>query len=407
MSLKKILACMIRADLDYNLIDSLDRIAVGVSGGKDSMLLLKAMKQYQKYPIKQFDFVAVYLDLGFGNVDRSTLTSYCASIDVPLHIENCTEVFEILKQHKNATGNLPCSICSRMKKAAINKAAHRLGCNKVAFAHHCDDAIETLLMNTIYGGRIATFSPKMHLSDTDLVFIRPFSLVREKDIISACHNEGVPIIKSACPNDHVTMREEAKKMLSSVYDRYPMAYNNYRNMLSDRDHFDLWTDKKEFPLSPHISIRECLSQQDFFDVISIRTEVFVREYRFPPEEEFDGKDGKENAHHYIIRHGNQPIGTISYIREKDAFTIRRFALLKAYRNRGIGSKALSYVEGEISTKTNPCLLYAGAVKSLQDFYKKMGYRAIEEYEECGTPHVMMTKEMKTAKKYRIRQEEER
>lgn len=407
MSLKKILACMIRADLDYNLIDYGDRIAVGVSGGKDSMLLLKALKQYQKYPIKQFEFIAVYLDLGFGNVDRATLESYCSSVGVPLHIENCTDVFEILKQHKNSTGNLPCSICSRMKKAAINKVAHRLGCNKVAFAHHCDDAIETLLMNTIYGGRIATFSPKMHLSDTDLIFIRPFLLVREKDIIATCKNERIPVIKSACPNDHITMREEAKRMLSVIYDRYPTAYNNYRNMLSDREHLDLWTDKKEFPLSPRISIRECSSQKDFFDVVSIRTEVFVREYHFPFEEEFDEKDGRKNTHLYIIRQGDRPIGTISYIQERNTFRIRRFALLKEYRHRGIGSKALSYIEGEISMKNNPCLLYAGAMKSLQVFYEKMDYQPIETYEECGIPHVMMKKEMRTAKRYRIRSEEER
>ena len=256
MSLKRILSHLTKADLDYSLIDDGDIIAVGVSGGKDSMLLLKALKQYQKYPFKRFDFYAVFLDLGFGNVDIETLKQFCIDIDVKLHIEDSTDVCKILLQHKQNNGNLPCSICSRMKKAAINKVAHQLNCNKVAFAHHLDDALETLLMNTIYGGRIATFAPKMFLSDTKLTFIRPFLLVREKEIVSTCKLENIPIIKSSCPNDHNTMREEAKNLLDKLYKLYPTSYSNYQKMLSDREHFNIWIDKLEFPIYKNTRIKE-------------------------------------------------------------------------------------------------------------------------------------------------------
>lgn len=404
MSLKKILACLTRADLDYNLIEDNDRIAVGVSGGKDSMLLLKALKQYQMFPIKNFTFCAVFLDLGFGNVDQKTLTDFCASLQIPLHIEDATEVAHILSCHKTSSGNLPCSICSRMKKAAINKVAHELRCNKVAFAHHCDDALETLLMNTIYGGRIATFAPKMLLSNTDLVFIRPFLLVREKDIVSTCRSEGIPIIKSACPNDHVTMREEAKTMLNSIYRTYPSAYNNYRNMLQNEEHFDMWFDKKEYPLLKGYTIRKCHSQADYFQVMAIRQTVFCAEQGIPVAEEFSPEDSDERTVHFLLKHRSQPIGTISYIDEGNkTYRLRRFALLKEYRSSGVGRRMLQYVESYISVRTNPCLLYLHAQKGLEPYYVSTGFHPVgAEFVEAGIPHIRMEKAITDVLKYKIR-----
>lgn len=406
MSLKKILSCIVRADLDYNLIEDGDQIAVGVSGGKDSMLLLKALKQYQKYPFKHFTFIAVFLDLGFKNVEIDTLKQYCSEQDINLHIENSQEVFRILSQHKNSEGNLPCSICSRMKKAAINNVAHRLNCNKVAFAHHLDDALETLLMNEIYGGRIATFSPKMFLSNSKIVFIRPFILVREKDIIAACKSENIPIIKSSCPNDHVTMREEAKQMLNHIYKSYPSAFNNFRTMLTDYEHFDLWFDKRDFPLGNGFTIRECQTKKDIADAFYIRQKVFVEEFNIPMNLEFDGEDREDNIHIYLLRHKDHGIGTLSYQTENEnVFRLRRFALLKEYRSQHLGSELFKYVECEIASKYNPCMIYFNAMECLQDYYQKLGYVAVSEpFIEEGTniSHIRMEKRITKGLKYKLK-----
>lgn len=404
MSLKQILSSIRKADFEFNLIEEGDRIAVGVSGGKDSMLLLLALKQYQRFPNKNFDFYAVCLDLGFGNVDTKTLQNYCDDLNIKLHIEDCKDVSYILSHHKNQSGNLPCSICSRMKKAAINKVAHQLNCNKVAFAHHYDDALETLLMNTIYGGRLATFAPKMHLTDTDLIFIRPFILVREREIIATCYNENVPIIKSSCPNDHVTMREEAKEMLKYIYNKYPMSYHNYKNMLLDLDHFDLWFDKKEFPIAKDYTIKKCVTQKDFFESMMIRKEVFIKEFNIPVEDEFDPLDSEENVYFYLLCYKGKGVGTLSYVNEGNkVFRLRRFALLKDHRNKGVGKELLKFVECEISLRTNPCKIYFNAMKYLQGFYEKMGYKACsEEFNECNIPHIKMEKTISNVTKYKVR-----
>lgn len=363
MSLKSILANITKADLDFSLIDEGDILAIGVSGGKDSMLLLKALKQYQRYPFKKFDFYAVFLDLGFGNVDINTLKEYCLSIDVKLHIEDSTEVYRILSQHKNSSGNLPCSICSRMKKAAINKVAHRLNCNKVAFAHHADDAIETLLMNTIYGGRIATFAPKMFLTDTQLTFIRPLILCREKEIISTCKKENIPIIKSSCPNDHITMREEAKKMLLKLYQNYPNSYSNYLNMLYDKKHFDIWVDKIEYPIFPHHKIKECFSSQDY--ALFIKT-----------KERFNNRINTNASlptyHSYIILHNDDCIGTISYTQNEKIFIIEELYINS--QNNNLIKNIILYLESIISIENNPCTIQLNIDNNLLPIINELNYR---------------------------------
>ena len=263
---KHLLSSLSKADYTFNLIDDNDRIAVGVSGGKDSMLLLKLLKLYQNFNNKNFEIYPIIIDLGFGNLELEKLEDYCKSLGLTLHVEDSRDVYTILQAHKNKDNHLPCSICSRMKKAAINKAAERLSCNKVSFAHHFDDAIETLIMNQIYGGRIATFSPKMHLERANITFIRPLILTKEKDIIKGCNYLNIPIIKSKCPNDKVTMREEIKTLLNSIYSKYKEANINFYNMMLDDVHFDMWFSKKEFPLYPSLSIKEASTLEEFLTI---------------------------------------------------------------------------------------------------------------------------------------------
>ena len=358
-SLKHILSLVSKADYEFSLIDDGDKIAVGVSGGKDSMLMLKALKLYSLFPNKNFTFYAVFLDLGFGNVDQETLKTFCEKENIPLHIENSTDVYQILKCHKNKNGHLPCSICSRMKKAAINKVAHELNCNKVTFAHHYDDALETLLMNSIYGGRLATFAPKMHLETTDLTFIRPFILVREKYIISAVKANQIPVIKSACPNDHITMREEAKQMLSSLYQKYPESYQNYFNLLLDDEHFDLWFDKKMFPLGNHLTAIKARTQEDILACYYLFKSVV------------DENSLNQNTLLYLVRKEGNP-----YL----ACEIRKIAE-KEYLITKVSSECLdmqnllSYIEYDLAKKSNPLIFHLSDNLN-DDFFERNGYDKI-------------------------------
>ena len=239
--LRRILGCIKRADEEYGLIEDGDRIAVGVSGGKDSVLLLYALNAYKKMVEKEkkFEIMGMHINIGFPGMDFSILKNYFSELNIRLDIVD-TEIAQILELNRANNGRLPCSICSRMKKAVIIKYAKENNCNKVSFAHHGDDAIETLLMNAIYGGRIATFSPKMYLDKSDITFIRPFVYARENEITKSANKVNVPIVKSTCPNDKETQRANMKKMLHELYHNYPTAKNNFLLMLHNPSKLDLW-----------------------------------------------------------------------------------------------------------------------------------------------------------------------
>lgn len=241
-SIKKVLATMRKADQDYKLINDGDIIGVGLSGGKDSNLLLYSLYLYQflaKNTLnKSFEIIGIHIDLNFGEEDFKRIDDWFLKYPIKIHHEK-SQIADILKLNlKN--DEIQCSLCSKLKKGAVVKTAKELGCNKVAFGHHADDAIETLLMNMIYGGKIATFDPKMHLSNKDIDFIRPFTYTFEKDIIKACKELEIPSIKSGCPNDGYTMRQEAKDMLHALYHKYPHAKENFLLALHNQAQLNLW-----------------------------------------------------------------------------------------------------------------------------------------------------------------------
>ncbi len=242
MDLKKILRVIRRADRDYQMIQDGDVIAVGVSGGKDSMVLLTALAMYSRFKGKNFTVKGVHVSLGFPDMDFHEVISFCDAHNIEFHIFP-SQVYEILKRNTDKNGRLKCSLCSKFKKATVIEAAKSLGCNKVAFGHHSDDAVETLLMNMIHGGKIATFRPKMFLTNTQMMFIRPLIYAYEHDILNAQLLNDIPYVKSTCPNDGYTERQEMKELLKRLYDRYPMAKHNFLYMLSNEKQIDLW--KKE------------------------------------------------------------------------------------------------------------------------------------------------------------------
>ncbi len=240
MTMKKILGCIRKADEDFSMINDGDRVCVGVSGGKDSMLLLYSLSLYKKFASVKFDIVGVHIELGFPDMDFSEVDAFCKKNDIEIHHEP-SDVYEILKRNRTKSGALPCSLCSKFKKALVIDVAKRLNCKIVTFAHHGDDAVETLFMNMVYGGKIATFLPKMYLDRTDITFIRPLVYANEDDIVSAIRQASIPIVPSTCPADKNTKREEFKHLLNDMYNTYPQAKTNLLYALSNEENTMLWT----------------------------------------------------------------------------------------------------------------------------------------------------------------------
>lgn len=242
MSMKKILAQVRKADQMFHLVDDKDRIAIGLSGGKDSSLLLYTMYLYrflyENTYHKSFDIVGIHLDLNFGEDDFTPLKEWFAQYPIELHVDS-TKIADILKLNLHKE-RIDCSLCSTLKKGAVIRKAKELGCNKVAFAHHADDAVETLLMNMIYGGRIATFDPKMYLDNSQTTFIRPFCLSFESEIAKTVRQLEIPIIKSGCPNDGFTKRQDIKELLHSIYHEYPQAKENFLLSLYNKEKVNLY-----------------------------------------------------------------------------------------------------------------------------------------------------------------------
>lgn len=247
MSMKKILSTIRKADEMFSLFEDKDKIGVGLSGGKDSSLLLYSLYLYkflfENTYHKTFDIVGIHIDLNFNEDDFTPLLEWFNKYPIDIHSEK-SKIKDILELNLHKE-RIDCSLCSTLKKGAVIKTAKQLGCNKVAFAHHGDDAIETLLMNMIYGGRIATFDPKMYLTNSQITFIRPFCLTFESEILKTCKELEIPVVKSNCPNDGNTSRQEAKEMLHALYHKYPQAKDNFLLSLYNKDKLNLFLNKLE------------------------------------------------------------------------------------------------------------------------------------------------------------------
>ena len=392
-AIRTILACIRKADNKYNLINHGDKIVVGLSGGKDSVALLYCLHLYQKFSHTDFTVQPVTLDLGFDDFDVSMMQEFCKSLGYELIVSDSREVYPILKAHQGDEKHLPCSICSRMKKAAINKVANELGFNKVAFAHHADDAVETLMMNAIYGARIASFTPKMHLERADITFIRPLVLTRESDIIRLIKEENLPICDSHCPADKTTTREDIKNLLNNLYKKYPSSKDNFLTMMDNYTKNELWDNELYYHISQDdLTLKPVLTKNDEIYVRDIRTKCYIEEQSCPLWEEFETeKDLVSNE--FLIYLKEKPIGTIRYRETVEGFKIERFAILKEYRGHDYGKLAFNYLcEELIAARNNPCRIYMHAQKGLQSYYESLGFKAIgEEFIEANIPHIEMEK----------------
>ena len=245
MKLQNILRGIRQADRDFGLIRPGDKIAVALSGGKDSMLLFTALSMYQKFPHTDFELVGIHVDVGFEDFDHDLMRNYCDEHGLDLHIEK-TKIFDILQLEQNLSrqGKIQCSLCSTLKKGVLFETAKKLGCNKVAFGHHGDDAIETLFLNMIHGSKIAVFKPLQPMSRMEMDLIRPMVYLRENEIEKACEDNRIPSVRRVCPNDGYTQRQSVKDDLQAFYEKYPMAYDNFLTAISNTKQVSLW-DKDE------------------------------------------------------------------------------------------------------------------------------------------------------------------
>ena len=318
-ALRTILGNIRKADQKFDFFHENDKVLIGVSGGKDSMVLLKALAQYKHFKCVNFEIIPVVLDLGFPGFDPKEMEEFTASLGLKLIVHDSKEVFQILKIQQKEAKNLPCSICSRMKKAAINKVAKELGCSKVAFAHHGDDAIETLFMNEIFGGRVASFQPKMHLDRADIEFIRPLILCHEDQIIRAQKEENIPAFPSHCPNDGKTMRAEMKSLLKDLYKKYPSAKDNFFLMMENHEKEQLYYTDIFYKVE-----RRDLSFKPVITATDSRVETKLRL-------ELKCLNLDEVVSRFVIYKLERPIGVISF--NKDELpSIHDLSLLKEHKN---------------------------------------------------------------------------
>lgn len=220
MQLQRLLSYTRKAVDEYEMIQEGDHIAVGISGGKDSLTLLYALHGLRRFYPKHFELSAITVDLGFEDFDLTGIRELCRELDVPYKVVK-SDIYDILFNIRKESN--PCSLCAKMRKGALNQAIKEMGCNKVAYAHHKDDIIETMLLSLIFEGRFHSFSPRTYLDRMDLTVIRPLMYVDEMDVIGFKNKYDLPVVKSKCPVDGYTKRQYAKELLRQINLEHPGA----------------------------------------------------------------------------------------------------------------------------------------------------------------------------------------
>lgn len=355
--IKKILACIRTADKRFNLINKKDRIAIGISGGKDSMLFFYALHLYSKFSFVDFKIVPIIIDLGFDNFNPKPIQDFIESFGYKLEIYEAKDVYKILLLNQKDKAHLPCSICSKMKKAIIDKAAKKFNCNKVAFAHHADDAIETLFLNEIKGGKIATFSPKMFLTKDEITFIRPLILVFENDISKTVKALNIPVLESTCPANKKTEREEIKILLNQLYRKYPEARQNFLNMISNYDNFQLWDEYEVRHIeNSYITLKYCRNADDIQKILN-----------------YHSLSKLKCDYNYLIFLKEKIIGTFAYNLENNELILKTIYFKNKNMKKLYFEPVIKEIEVLLFEKYNPIILKTTAkLKYFKENYKKEG-----------------------------------
>lgn len=213
MKLQQLYSYVRQAIDDYQMIADGDRIAVGISGGKDSLTLLYALSGLRRFYPKKFELTALTVDLGFDHYDLSEIRQLCKTLDVEYHVIK-TKIGEIVFEERKESS--PCALCAKMRKGALNDYARQIGCNKVAYAHHMDDIIETMFLSMFYEGQFYSFAPVTYLDRSGITVIRPLMYVPEANVIGFLHKYHLPLVKNPCPADGETKREYVKQLVRQI-----------------------------------------------------------------------------------------------------------------------------------------------------------------------------------------------
>ncbi len=226
MKLQKLLSYTRKAVDTYQMILDGDKIAIGISGGKDSLALLYALNGLRRFYSKSFDICAITVDLGFKNFNLEPVMDLCQKLDVPYHVVK-TDIGAIVFDERKEKN--PCSLCSKMRKGALNNKASELGCNKIAYGHHKDDVVETMLLSMIFEGRMSCFSPITHLERSGLDLIRPLIFASEAELIGFKNKYDLPVCKNPCPADGNTQREYVKNLTRQLNHDHPGSVEHMFN----------------------------------------------------------------------------------------------------------------------------------------------------------------------------------
>lgn len=241
--MKHLLGDLRRADQDFQMIQPGDRIAVGVSGGKDSLVLLYAMALYRKFSPHPFELTALTITMGLEPFDLSGIRALCEKLEVPYLVKE-TQIGQIVFEERKEAN--PCALCAKMRRGALATTCAENGFNKVALGHHRDDALETLLMSALFEARIHTFHPVTKLERTGVTQLRPLVYASEKQMISIAKRLALPVVKSPCPVNGETRRAEMKQLLDALCRKYPNAREQLLSALKNESQYGLW----EHPKNP-------------------------------------------------------------------------------------------------------------------------------------------------------------
>lgn len=222
----------------YQMIEEGDAVGVGVSGGKDSLFLLCALKELSRYYPKKFTLTAITTDPCFGGreTDFSEIASLCGRLDIP-YIVRRTNLGQVVFEDRQETN--PCSLCAKMRRGILHNICLEAGCNKIALGHHYDDAVQTFLMNLFYGGKLGCFSPKSYLSRKNITLVRPLIFCGEREIRNAAARMELPVVKSRCPADGATARKDTEVLLAKLEQDFPDLKAKILGAMQ-REHLDNW-----------------------------------------------------------------------------------------------------------------------------------------------------------------------
>mgnify|MGYP002411271497 FL=1 len=239
--MKQVLGCLRRADQDFRMIEPGDRVAVGVSGGKDSLLLLYALSLYRKFSKAPFELAAFTLTMGLEPFDTASVAALCEALGVNYTVKK-TEIGKIVFEERREKN--PCALCAKMRRGALNDLCAESGFNKLALGHHRDDAIETLFLSLLYEGRLHTFHPVTHLPRSGITQIRPLIYLPEKHVIHMAKVLKLPVIPSPCPANGHTKRDEIEALLDGICKKVPNARELMLSAPQNEAQYGLWNKPK-------------------------------------------------------------------------------------------------------------------------------------------------------------------